>query len=103
MHLAIFGSTGPTGRALVARALDEGHDVTAAARDPDALDAHDARVRVVRADVLDRPSVEDALDGVAIDQRLPRARKISRADLAEAMLRAIPERSTVRAAVTLAY
>jgi putative NADH-flavin reductase len=210
MHLAIFGSTGPTGRALVSQALDRGHDVTAVARDPAAVDAAGARLKVVRADVLDRSSFDGALDGVdavlsaigahgrgrttvysagaanirdtmhqagvrrfvgisalpvtprtdlglverwilvpllsmffgemyadmsrmeqvlresdldftimrppqltnqsatgtyrtAINLRLPRARKISRADLAAAMLQVIPEKNTVRATVSLAY
>jgi putative NADH-flavin reductase len=39
----------------------------------------------------------------AINQRLRRARKISRADLAAEMLQVIPDRNTVRATVTLAY
>jgi hypothetical protein len=39
----------------------------------------------------------------AINRRLPRARKISRADLAAEMLRVIPDRKTVRATVTLSY
>ena len=64
MHLAIFGSTGPTGRALVAQALDRGHDVTAVARDPAAVEATGARLEVVRADVLDRSSVDGVLNGV---------------------------------------
>ena len=39
----------------------------------------------------------------AINQHLPRARKISRADLAAEMLRVIPDKMTVRATVSLAY
>jgi putative NADH-flavin reductase len=210
MHVAIFGSTGPTGRALVSRGLDQGHDVTAIARDPAAVDATGARLQVVRADVLDRTSFDGVLNGVdavlsaigthgrqpttvysvgtanirdamhhagiqrfvgisalpvtprtelrpaerwivvpllstffgemyadmarmeqvlqdsdldftimrppqltnkratgkyrtAINQHLPRARKISRADLAAEMLQVIPDRKTVRATVSLAY
>jgi putative NADH-flavin reductase len=64
MHLAIFGSTGPTGRALVHQALDQGHEVTAVARDPAAVDASGARLQVVRADVLDRASFDGLLNGV---------------------------------------
>jgi putative NADH-flavin reductase len=210
MRLAIFGSTGPTGRELVLQALDKGHDVTAVARDPAAVDATAARLQVVRADVLDRSSFDGVFSGVdavlsaigtygrqpttvysmgtsnirdamhqagvrrfvgisalpvasrnelgpaerwivvpllsmffgemyadmtrmeqvlrdsdldftimrppqltneqaigryrtAINQRLHRARKISRADLAAEMLQVIPDRNTVRATVTLAY
>jgi putative NADH-flavin reductase len=64
MHLAIFGSTGPTGRALVAQALDHGHDVVALARDPAAVDATSARLQAVRADVLDEGSFDGVLNGV---------------------------------------
>lgn len=64
MHLAIFGSTGPTGRALVAQALDRGHDVMAFARDPAAVDATSARLQAVRADVLDEASFDGVLNGV---------------------------------------
>jgi putative NADH-flavin reductase len=210
MRLVIFGSTGPTGRELVSQALQNGHDVTAVARDPAAVDATPARLQVVRADVLDRSSIDGVLSGVdavlsaigthgrqpttvysmgtsnirdamrqagvrrfvgisalpvasrtelgpaerwivvpllsmffgemytdmtrmeqvlrdsdldftimrppqltneratgryrtAINRRLPRARKISRADLAAEMLQVIPNRDTVRATVTLAY
>jgi putative NADH-flavin reductase len=210
MHLVIVGSTGPTGRALVAQALDQGHHVVAIARDPAALDATGARLHVVRADVLDRSSLDGVLNGgeavlsaigthgrepttvysvgtahlrdamhqagvrrfvgisalpvtprtelgpaerwifvpvlsmffgemyadmtrmeqllrdsdldftimrppqltnsrptgtyrTAINQPLPRARKISRADLAAEMLRVIPEERTVRATISLAY
>jgi putative NADH-flavin reductase len=210
MHLAIFGSTGPTGLVLVSQALEQGHDVTAVARDPAAVNATGARLRVVRADVLNRSSLDGTLDGVdgvlsalgahgrrpttvysfgaanirdamhhagiqrfvaisalpvtprtepgpverwivvpllsmffgemyadmirmeqvlrhsdldftimrppqltnksatgkyrtAINQHLPRARKISRADLAAAMLQVVPESETVRATVSLAY
>jgi putative NADH-flavin reductase len=210
MRLAIFGSTGPTGRALVSQALDQGHEVTALARDPAAVDATTGHLQVVRADVLDRSSLDGVLDGAdavlsaigthgrrpttvystgaanirdamqragvrrfvgisalpvtprtemgaaerwivmpllriffgsmyadmtrmeqvlrdsdldftimrppqltnrratgqyrtAINRRLPRARKISRSDLAAEMLRVIPDRKTVRATVTLSY
>jgi putative NADH-flavin reductase len=64
MHLAVLGSTGPTGRALVSQALDQGHDVTAVARNPAAVDASGVRLQVVRANVLDRSSFDGVLDGV---------------------------------------
>jgi putative NADH-flavin reductase len=63
-HLAIFGSTGPTGRALVQQALDEGHEVTAVARNPDAIGASGSRLRVLRGDVLDEASLDGVLQGV---------------------------------------
>ena len=39
MRLLIFGATGGTGRELVRQALDQGHAVTAFARDPAVLNA----------------------------------------------------------------
>ncbi|NEO95433.1 MAG: NAD(P)H-binding protein, partial [Moorea sp. SIO3G5] len=38
MNILIFGSTGGTGRQLVEQALDQGHRVTAFARNPAKLD-----------------------------------------------------------------
>jgi putative NADH-flavin reductase len=64
LQLAIFGSTGPTGQTLVTQALEQGHDVTAVARDPAGVDATSDRLHVVRADVLDRSSFDGVLDGV---------------------------------------
>jgi putative NADH-flavin reductase len=64
MHLAISGSTGPTGRALVSQASDQGHHLTAVVRDPAAVDATGARLQAVRADVLDRSSFDGVLNGV---------------------------------------
>jgi putative NADH-flavin reductase len=64
MRLAIFGSTGPTGRELVSRALDRGHEVTAVARNPAAIDATGDRLQMVQADVLDRSSLDGVLGGV---------------------------------------
>jgi putative NADH-flavin reductase len=63
MRLAIFGSTGLTGRELVLQALDKGHDVTAVARYPTAVDATPGHLQVVRADVLDRSSFNGVLNG----------------------------------------
>src|SRR5829696_8019427 len=37
MKVAIFGATGGTGRIMIRKALDRGHEVTAAARNPSAL------------------------------------------------------------------
>ena len=64
MKLTVFGSTGRTGRELLAQALDQGHDVVACARTPTKLEgvAH-ARLRVVAGDVLDPASVADAIAG----------------------------------------
>lgn len=63
MKLVVFGSTGSTGRQVVAQALEQGHDVTAFARSPERLDQEHERLQVVQGDVLDFPSVERAIQG----------------------------------------
>lgn len=63
MNLLIFGATGGTGRALVEQALDQGHNVTAFARDPSKVRVTHANLRVLKGDILDYNSVENALRG----------------------------------------
>lgn len=63
MKLTIFGATGGTGSYVVRLALDAGHDVTAIARDPARVDIRHDRLRVLRGDVLDYASVEQAVSG----------------------------------------
>ena len=64
MKLLIFGSTGGTGRELLRQALDQGHHVTAYARDPAKLgDIKHVNLQVVRGDVLDPAAVEGAVTG----------------------------------------
>jgi uncharacterized protein YbjT (DUF2867 family) len=62
-RLLIVGATGGTGRQLVGQALDRGHEVTALARNPDALAIQHPRLQVVRGDVLDFQSVDAAVRG----------------------------------------
>jgi putative NADH-flavin reductase len=63
MKLLIFGSTGGTGRELVAQALEQGHEVTAFARDPARLGVTHPKLTVVQGDVLDYGSVGRAVTG----------------------------------------
>jgi putative NADH-flavin reductase len=63
VKVLIFGATGGTGRRLVQQALQQGHVVTAFARDPRKIHlAHDD-LRVVRGDVLEPETVETAAAG----------------------------------------
>lgn len=62
-RVLIVGATGGTGRQLIARALDLGHEVTAFVRDPSKLEITHPRLRVAKGDVLDYPSVEAAVRG----------------------------------------
>ena len=61
MKLLIFGSTGSIGRQLVEQALEQGHTVTAFARDPSKLEARHDNLKVVQGDAVDYPSVEKAV------------------------------------------
>jgi len=63
MKLTVFGANGPTGRLLTARALAEGHHVTAATRHPDAFPLRDDRLEITETDVYDAGAVERAVAG----------------------------------------
>ena len=63
MNLLIFGATGGTGRALVEQALQQGHTVTAFARNPSSVRTTHANLRVVKGDIANYESVEAALRG----------------------------------------
>lgn len=52
MRVLVVGSTGGTGRQLVAQALERGHDVTAFARNPKKMILTHDRLRVHQGDVL---------------------------------------------------
>ena len=61
MHIVIFGATGATGRCLVEQALDQGYDVTAFARNPAVVPVQHVRLSIVRGDVLQKASVQEAV------------------------------------------
>ena len=63
MKLLVFGASGGTGRRLVQQALDQGHVVTAFARDPAKIQLTHANLRVVRGDILQPGSVDMAMTG----------------------------------------
>jgi len=63
MKLLIFGSTGSIGRELVKQALEQGHTVTAFARDPAKFDIKHTNLQVVQGDVMEPASVERAVQG----------------------------------------
>ena len=76
MKLLVFGATGGTGRRIVQQALQQGHVVTAFAREPKKIPLTHANLRVVRGDVLNPDSVESAVAGQeavlsALGVRLP--------------------------------
>ena len=63
MKLTILGATGGVGRHLVAHALADGHEVTAAVRTPQRVTARDDRLTVLQVDPLDASSLEPAVAG----------------------------------------
>ncbi|MFF1956996.1 NAD(P)-dependent oxidoreductase [Streptomyces sp. NPDC058220] len=67
MKIVILGSTGRTGRLLVAQALARGHEVIALARDPSRLSGLAAgTLVVVRADVTQASTVLPAVEGADV-------------------------------------
>ncbi|WP_128655599.1 NAD(P)-dependent oxidoreductase [Paenibacillus sp. 598K] len=62
MKIAVIGATGGTGKKVIERALEAGHDVIAVARRPEAVKGAD-RVVIRRGDVYDAASMVDALSG----------------------------------------
>ncbi|MEU9798955.1 NAD(P)-binding oxidoreductase [Streptomyces sp. NPDC051000] len=67
MKIAVLGSTGQTGRLVIARALERGHDVTALARRPEQVEVPTTgNLRVVRADVTVPGSVAAAVEGADV-------------------------------------
>lgn len=63
MKLVIFGSTGTVGRQVVEQALNQGHWVTAFARNPNRLDIRHPHLNRVQGDVMDFQIVKQAIHG----------------------------------------
>jgi putative NADH-flavin reductase len=63
MKLLIFGSTGGIGRQLVEQALEQGHTVTAFARNPAKLDIKHENLKIIQGEVMDIASVDRAMQG----------------------------------------
>jgi len=63
VNVIVFGATGDTGRWIIRRAVQEGHDVTAFVRDPGRMRVVQDRVKVARGDVLDATAVDGAVAG----------------------------------------
>ena len=63
MNLLIIGATGGTGRELVEQALSQGHTVTAFVRNPAKVKIEHERLTVVKGNILEYDSVENAVKG----------------------------------------
>ena len=66
MRVAVFGSTGGTGRSAIEQALGVGDKVTALARRPEALAEFGEKINVVAGDVLDPSAVSRAVAGAEV-------------------------------------
>ena len=60
-RLLVLGANGPTGREVVRKALDRGHEVDALTRRPDSFPLRHERLRVVAGDATDRVVIDDAV------------------------------------------
>lgn len=63
MKLLLLGATGRTGGELLLRALDQGHQVTALARDPSKLAVQHERLRIVSGSATDAAVLGKAVEG----------------------------------------
>lgn len=63
MRIAVFGASGATGRQVVDRALEEGHEVTVLVRDPAAFGVRHDRLEIVVGDVGQVRWVEEVVRG----------------------------------------
>lgn len=63
MKIVVFGATSPTGRHIVEKALQAGHDVTAFVREESKLLVKHERLRIVCGDALNPAQVEEAIRG----------------------------------------
>ena len=104
MKVLVIGATGLTGTHLIRKLLARGDEVTALARNPDALAMKHDRLRVVRGEARDAESLERACSGqdAVVSAFGPRALK--KDDLQEVFMRnllAAMEKTGVKRLVNL--
>jgi putative NADH-flavin reductase len=63
MKILVLGSTGKTGLELLEQGLEDGHEVTAFARRPEAVALKHSKLQVRKGDILDQASVRAAVEG----------------------------------------
>jgi nucleoside-diphosphate-sugar epimerase len=63
MKLTVFGGTGKTGKLLIQRALADGHQVIAFARNPAKLQMESDRLSVIHGNLSDMDAIERAVSG----------------------------------------
>jgi putative NADH-flavin reductase len=63
MKIAVFGASGKTGILIVYQALNQGHEVTAFAREPSKVTIQHKNLKVIQGDILDYDKVKSAVEG----------------------------------------
>lgn len=63
MKLLIIGGTGKTGRELIKQGLDQGHTITALFRKPQKLKINNAKLSILKGNVLHPETMESAFRG----------------------------------------
>ncbi len=63
MNIIVIGATGTVGRLTVAQLLEQGHEVTGFARNPEKLDQRSERLRLRAGDATDAGAVSEAVAG----------------------------------------
>jgi putative NADH-flavin reductase len=63
MKVTIFGATGATGLLMTRKALDDGHEVTVYARNPDKLTIRHDRLVIVKGDLANHVAIAEAIAG----------------------------------------
>ena len=63
MKIIVFGATGSVGRLFVQQSLEDGHQVTAFARNPQTLKNENEDLTLVSGDALNSTAVADAICG----------------------------------------
>lgn len=64
MRIAVFGATGPAGQLFVKKALADGYEVVAYARNPSKLEQTGERLTVIQGELDNQASIERALTSV---------------------------------------
>lgn len=70
MKLVIVGATGTVGRQVVQQALEQGHTVTAFARNLAKLNIQHPQLSFAQGDVMDSQAVEQAIINVPLNNKL---------------------------------
>jgi uncharacterized protein YbjT (DUF2867 family) len=87
VKVLVIGATGKTGRLVLARLLDQGHEVTAFARRPSAVPPAGDRLRIVQGDAHDAASIHRAVAGQDAVIATFGPRTLRRTDVQEALMR----------------